>query len=791
VVTAGNEGPHQGDLDPAGRTYEVYYPPYLFDGSGNFRARPRIEAWPDTLHYGYNALVVLDPSTGLDADDVDEVFLMAPAAMTHAANMNERRVLLDFVRYHADTLVIQGPPDWYMAPKGPYLLGVLADGVPSVMEFLWVTDEGHYRVPSGTKLIWADECRVDRDVLVEDGGVLQVEPGTVVTFVSDTDKAPSPAGRYPGLAEIILKGTGAILGTAVDGVTFQASGSGPWGGIAVPATATAASSRIEYASIRDAMVGVSVDSLAPTLRHLDFEGNSVADILLLSDVRIEAGTEWLLDAPTRVVAFEMPIHEDSLRTAGYSDLIVLGTLVAVSAAPADSVWFESVSKDAVNGDDWGGITGASGSVVQLHNCSIGYGIRGVYFAGATTAELVDSRVHHYSQEGVFDYASDAWIEGCTVERGSTLDPPIQTMAIHAKASAAEIRGNTIGWQSTYGIWVDFAKTTCADLPWGPPDTLWIVENEVTGDGTSDRPGSAAIRGEYLCTNLVTVVDNNEVTNWRGRAIDLHETADVHVTCNTFDGNFAGGQYYGQNALQTNEEDVFWKQNSLKQNTSDNLKVLYETRLRLYDDAGSGAAAGQNALRLAGGGTSRNIRIAGGSLDVTVDARFQTWYNAAGNLLTEGIAIQATNEHGPGSILVAPPLTSEQLCDQGSMASPGALAGAAALDSERGGTTDTVNPQVRVPDRWALAMSGQNPAMREVDCTLAVPSPAPVRVAVYDVRGRRIRTLHDGTLGAGYHRIRWDRFVEGGGPAAAGVYFLRVDAPAFRETRKVVLLAPVR
>ncbi len=92
-----------------------------------------------------------------------------------------------------------------------------------------------------------------------------------------------------------------------------------------------------------------------------------------------------------------------------------------------------------------------------------------------------------------------------------------------------------------------------------------------------------------------------------------------------------------------------------------------------------------------------------------------------------------------------------------------------------------------PDRWSLTLSGANPSPGGVDITLAVPNAASVRVSVYDVRGRRVRTLQQGMLDPGYRKLRWDRSLEDGGRAAAGVYFLRAEASGFRQTRKVVLL----
>lgn len=59
--------------------------------------------------------------------------------------------------------------------------------------------------------------------------------------------------------------------------------------------------------------------------------------------------------------------------------------------------------------------------------------------------------------------------------------------------------------------------------------------------------------------------------------------------------------------------------------------------------------------------------------------------------------------------------------------------------------------------------------------------------VYDLSGRVVRTLVDGPLTAGPHELTWDGTADGGGTAASGVYFVRVESPGFSATRKLVLL----
>jgi len=63
----------------------------------------------------------------------------------------------------------------------------------------------------------------------------------------------------------------------------------------------------------------------------------------------------------------------------------------------------------------------------------------------------------------------------------------------------------------------------------------------------------------------------------------------------------------------------------------------------------------------------------------------------------------------------------------------------------------------------------------------------VRLAVYDVSGRRIRSLQEGTLPAGEHELVWDGRDAAGHRQASGVYFVRFRAGGQQQELKLVLL----
>jgi YVTN family beta-propeller protein len=106
---------------------EFYYPPYLFDATGQRAPRPQITDWPTTVEIGATLNVqTLSPNA-----PVARVTMVKTSSVTHGWNMEQRFVELTF-RRTGDALAIQAPTRAADAPPGWWMLFVLdANGVPS------------------------------------------------------------------------------------------------------------------------------------------------------------------------------------------------------------------------------------------------------------------------------------------------------------------------------------------------------------------------------------------------------------------------------------------------------------------------------------------------------------------------------------------------------------------------------------------------------------------------------------------------------------------------------------
>ena len=88
----------------------------------------------------------------------------------------------------------------------------------------------------------------------------------------------------------------------------------------------------------------------------------------------------------------------------------------------------------------------------------------------------------------------------------------------------------------------------------------------------------------------------------------------------------------------------------------------------------------------------------------------------------------------------------------------------------------------LPDYFALKQNYPNPFNPLTEISFALPYASQVRLEIFNVMGQKITTLVEGRLSRGHHNYTWD-----GSGAASGVYFYRLEASGFSETKKMLLL----
>jgi len=100
-----------------------------------------------------------------------------------------------------------------------------------------------------------------------------------------------------------------------------------------------------------------------------------------------------------------------------------------------------------------------------------------------------------------------------------------------------------------------------------------------------------------------------------------------------------------------------------------------------------------------------------------------------------------------------------------------------------GLVDVDEPTLpALPTAFALSPNYPNPFNAGTTINYALPVAGDVRLQVYDITGRAVATLVNSAMPAGYHQVVWD--AKG---MSSGLYFLRIQAGEFAETKKMVLM----
>ncbi len=92
-----------------------------------------------------------------------------------------------------------------------------------------------------------------------------------------------------------------------------------------------------------------------------------------------------------------------------------------------------------------------------------------------------------------------------------------------------------------------------------------------------------------------------------------------------------------------------------------------------------------------------------------------------------------------------------------------------------------------PQTFSLSENYPNPFNAQTQINYALPKDCNVKVTIYNLLGQRVRVLVDEHQSAGYKTVHWDGKDERGVEVASGVYFYRIQAEDFVQTKKMLLL----
>ena len=93
----------------------------------------------------------------------------------------------------------------------------------------------------------------------------------------------------------------------------------------------------------------------------------------------------------------------------------------------------------------------------------------------------------------------------------------------------------------------------------------------------------------------------------------------------------------------------------------------------------------------------------------------------------------------------------------------------------------------IPDRFALYQNFPNPFASSTLIRFDVPRRGRVRLAVYDLTGKLVRTLQDADMPPGRLSAVWDGRSTRGTSVASGIYFCVAEMGHQRIARKTIRL----
>ena len=87
---------------------------------------------------------------------------------------------------------------------------------------------------------------------------------------------------------------------------------------------------------------------------------------------------------------------------------------------------------------------------------------------------------------------------------------------------------------------------------------------------------------------------------------------------------------------------------------------------------------------------------------------------------------------------------------------------------------------------ALLPSRPNPFSDQTQIGFVLAAPSYAKLSIYDVAGRRVRTLADGIHPAGERHLIWEGRTDHGVNVTSGVYFLKLETPQVERISKLIL-----
>ena len=104
------------------------------------------------------------------------------------------------------------------------------------------------------------------------------------------------------------------------------------------------------------------------------------------------------------------------------------------------------------------------------------------------------------------------------------------------------------------------------------------------------------------------------------------------------------------------------------------------------------------------------------------------------------------------------------------------------------TSDNLSAGVaQLPRKFNLYPAYPNPFNPITRISYDLPEDAMINITIYDITGRKIKTLLNAQQSAGFKTLIWGATNDLGQPVSTGMYLYRMSAGDFHQVKKMVLL----
>jgi hypothetical protein len=419
------------------------------------------------------------------------------------------------------------------------------------------------------------------------------------------------------------------------------------------------------------------------------------------------------------------------------------------------------------------------------------------------ASVKNSRIHDFADQGIWVLGKGQTgpeIEDCVVERSGLFGhPSAGRTGIQVEACTdIRIRNNQVDLSGAdddaggQGLRILNGKTFCLSTT-TTSDSVLAFDNEFVGPGGNpqsllfqDAPW-AGIRGDWACGASPRGVYfiENLIVEWSGSGFWFEQSSDVQVSCNLVQDSAAAIEF--SRDATPDSSGVRFRENVLKigdyQDEDDQyVAATNSARFLKLGPNNFANTKGQNHLIA---GKDHYIAQNDPSATETMDARHNSWTRDGFTAEIEDSVLAWVRPLG--ALVDAHPVNNPVP----SLTCVPAPTGAHRRPME--GRLDRITPrsdaELALPLLTGLKPARPTPFRQatEVRIDLARPEHRRVVIEVFDVTGRRVRTLLDEELPGGRYGVSWDGRDQGGSIVASGVYFVRLRAGEETRFRKVVSL----